>query len=428
MPVLFLTMSGLALGGALGAHNLQLHRVSAAAASERLAEERARTEAIAAEEAKAARVAKEADAKAKAEAQRLEEAAKRGRYTQFPERLILLRKTALAQRLVGPRADLARQTAQLQDQQERRTAAAPTASLVSQIVSAASIGLLVALAGMSLSQLIPSFRVLGTGLAVVDVLLAVGLVAVEVFVALLLAEKLRPAGGFGSLGAKLNVAFAAVFALVVMGMQYTWAPAHDTIPLRAQIAQAEEQLTVDMSSRGDPILITTDEQAVKSLQSQLDQVTSRDQGLAIVVTLGADVSAYPALLGVGYLRSRRRRRLLDGETATTTGAIAALDRQINEMTAAATLELQAELDQLGIDPALALQAATAAMAAAPLAGLSRTPRPEPAPPRATPAAQTVAPAEGPPGAEALEVIDLTTTDDPFASAPEPTDRRWTDPL
>jgi hypothetical protein len=240
---------------------------------------------------------------------------------------------------------------------------------------------------------VPSFMTLGTGVAIVDVLLAVGLVAVEVFVALLLAEKLRPASGFASLGAKLNLGFAGVFALLVMAMQFAWAPAHDTVPLREQITAASLQAEADGTSGADPLLLKTDAQKIADDSSRLKQVTNRDQGLALVVTLGADVAAYPALLGLGHLRTARRRRQVDADIAVAEAAVEGLEARINEESAAATLALQ------------------------------QPPAPTAAPVAAAPrAARTTAP---------IDVVDLTKeavpTDDLFPVGGRD-DRRWTDPL
>jgi hypothetical protein len=405
MLVLFAVLSILTLGGAVGAHGLQVHRAAVAVENQRQAAQRARNAELAAEAAAAEREARRAAEDAAAEKASVEEQARHNRYRAFPNRLITLRRTALTKQLAAANARLTRLRTELETLRTRRADLEPTSSAVTRVVHVAAIGLLLALAVLSLSQLVPSFMTLGTGIPLVDVLLAIGLAAVEVFVALLLADKLRPSGGFATLGAKLNLACAVVFALLVMAMQFAWAPAHDTVPLRKQIAAANEQVQVDRTSGADPLLLETDKQTAAGAASKLKQVTERDQGLALVVTLGADVAAYPALLGLGHLRTARRRSKTDADIATAESAVESLEARVNEESAAATLALQTELDDYGIDPLLAVQAAPAPAAHAPRAEQAAVP---------------------------VDVVDLTKeetvpTDDLFPVGARD-DRRWTDPL
>ena len=103
-----------------------------------------------------------------------------------------------------------------------------------------------------------------------------------------------------------------------MVAQLIWAPAHDVLPGRAQIAAAQEQLAEDKQSGAPPTVIATDRQQIAVLTGRLDQAQTRDQGLALMVTLGSDptpgrrsarwdTSPSPAAAAACTTRSRRCR-------------------------------------------------------------------------------------------------------------------------
>jgi hypothetical protein len=64
--------------------------------------------------------------------------------------------------------------------------------------------------------------------------------------------------------------------------------------MNAKITQAREQLAADQQNAALHLVTVTDQQTIDSLTSQLSRVTARDQGLALMITLGSDISAWPA--------------------------------------------------------------------------------------------------------------------------------------
>ena len=207
--------------------------------------------------------------------------------------------------------------------------------------------------GLSASQLIPSFHALTGAPWIVDVLLGLLTAAAEIGAALLLAHHLRPEGGWSPLAAKVGAAVAVSFALLVMVAQLIWAPAHDVLPGRAQIAAAQEQLAEDKQSGAPPTVIATDRQQIAVLTGRLDQAQTRDQGLALMVTLGSDLAAWEAIGALGYLAVARRRRRLHHQVTALQGQIRTVEQAHNQVPLRVTHRVQRKLQRLGIDPALA---------------------------------------------------------------------------
>jgi hypothetical protein len=147
---------------------------------------------------------------------------------------------------------------------------------------------------------------------------------------------------------------ALAFAIVVVMAQIEWAPAHDTVPLNGMIAQAREQLAVDRQNAAPHLAIATDQQTITNLTSQLSRATARDQGLALMVTLGADISAWPAVVGLLYMTATRRRRRLRPHIGHLEEEIATLEREHNQIPIRITYETQQVLEELGLNPDLVL--------------------------------------------------------------------------
>jgi hypothetical protein len=365
-----------------------------------------------------------------------------GRRSRHPLHYLAVQRGELAviqsrttERLRHHNADLGAAKAEL-------TRATPDVPPARQLLKGVGLVFLILTFGLSAAQLIPSFRTLAGVPSSVDVVLGVIVAAIEVGVALLLAHYLRPEHGWQSLGAKVSAAVALTFALVVVAAQVQWAPAHDTMPLRAQLAAAQETLTQDHQNGAGPTVIAADQQMIANLSGRKDQVTERDQVLALMVTLGADLSAWPALDALQYLLAAIRRRRLRPRVLALSRGVAALEEELTMAPVRITFETQQALERLSIDPDLVF-AETGAPAGSvpPLPPVAPAPSPPaPAPSRsagptaagpATPSAATaepaapVAPAISPASAASpVSVADLF----PLATTDPDDDRRWVDPL
>jgi hypothetical protein len=331
-------------------------------------------------------------------------------------------------------------------------ASTPDVPPARQLLKGVGLVFLVLTFALSAAQLIPSFRTLAGVPSDLDVALGLIVASIEVGVALLLAHYLRPEHGWQSLSAKISAAIALTFALVVVAAQVQWAPAHDTVPLHTELAAAHETYTQDRQNHTSPTMITADQQLIASLNDRLNRVTERDQVLALIVTLGADISAWPAIDALQYLFAAIRRRRLRPRVATLSREVGALEEEYTMVPVRLTYETQQTLERLNINPDLvfaggsppppapAFLAAPAAPSSAPAppAPPPRTPPPPPAPAAPTPFAPASAAAAPGHPAHAPEVAA-----DASAAAPAPVtvadlfpppppdvidDRRWTDPL
>jgi hypothetical protein len=246
-----------------------------------------------------------------------------------------------------------------------------------------------------------------------DVLLGFVVAAIEVSIAMILAHYLRPEGGWSPIGAKIAAAIAFTFAVLVIVAQLEWAPAHDTIPLRAKLADYEETLALDEQDHFPRGTITAFEQQISNYSDQLARVTERDQLLALMVTLGSDLSAWPALLALQYAVDARRRRRLHLAIVDTEQKIADREQQQLQLETESTLAVQIELERLGLPPDL-------------IAGDRQlAERPEAAEqPEQLAQAEQVSGASPP-----LTPSDPVTANHLFGPPPEPiNDLRWTDPI
>jgi hypothetical protein len=416
MFIFIILAASVLLGGAAAVHHAQVTR-------DKLAEHRRQ----AAEADAAARAARELEAATALAKQESERAAVDMRRTRNPWHYISVQRARIEGQL-GPVRELRRQRGDELGQLEAGIdTATPPVSRLHQMLTMAAPVMLVVLALISVSQLGPSFQVLtdpqASGPGALDWVYAVLLAALEVCVAFLVAHFIKPERGWKDLGPKLAVVPVMLLAGLLVYGQYTWAPLHDTVPLKRQLAQAQEQLTLDA---GKPAIdITADEEAISEIQGRLPQVTVRDQVLAVAVTLGADVAAIPALTAMGYLVAASRRRRLRGRLAKSRSEIDALDQQAVAIPLQITLETQAELERLGINPELVYPPNPAPAALSPTAGPAAL---SPAGPAAAPAPPSVS--SVPPAPRTLTPDDLFPPAPTTAPAPVPADndRRWTDPL
>ncbi len=406
MLMLIVVAGGLLLSAVAAVHGTQV-------AGARRARQRQQAGADQAAERAAATAAAESE-RAKQEA---EAAATDLRRTRNPQHYISVQRARI-ERLLAPIRERLRQRGDERDRLEADLAAAtPAAPPLKRALTATAPVLLAVLWVLSVSQLAPSFHVLAdpqaAGPTLLDWVLAMLMATVETCIAFMVANVLRPERGWQEFAPKLAVVPVLLLAGLLIYGQYEWAPLHDTVPLHQQLAQAQEQLVLDQQSGQPPIDITADQQAISEVQGRLPEVTTRDQVLAVAVTLGADVAAVPALIAVGYLGAARRRRLIRGRLSEIRSEMASLEQQRTDIPAQITFETEAELERLGINPELALAAAG-----------------EPA--LARPAAPPALPAPGAPpeaGRPTLTPDDLFPPGPPVQ--PEPAaddDRRWTDPL
>ena len=420
------------LGGAVAFHGAQLTR-------DKLADHRRQ----AAEADATARATRELEAAAARARQEAETAAVDMRRTRNPQHYISVQKARIEHGL-GAIRELRRQRGKEVGQLAADVeAATPAVSRLHQMLTMAAPVMLVVLALISVSQLGPSFQVLTAGPVTLDWVYALLLAALEVCVAFLVAHYIKPERGWKDLGPKLALVPVLLLAGLLIYGQLTWAPLHDTVPLKNQLAQAQEQLVLDKQAGRPAIDITADNEAITEIQGRLPQVTVRDQVLAVAVTLGADVAAIPALSAMGYLAAAGRRRRLRGQIARVRSQIDALDQQSVAIPLQITLETQTELERLGINPELvyAVNPAPAALARPAVPRALPTPPPAPAPPPASPAptGHPVPPmgdtTPRPPAPRTVTPDDLfppgpATAPAPAPAAPDPADdaRRWTDPL
>jgi hypothetical protein len=428
MFVFIVIAGGLLLGAATAVHGTQVARARLARRRQQAAAGRA------AERAAAAAAAENERAKREAEA-----AATDMRRTRNPQYYISVQRARI-ERLLAPIRERLRQRGAERDRLKAEFAAAtPAAPALKRALTAAAPLLLAVLWVLSISQLAPSFHVLAdpqaAGPTLLDWVLAALMATAEICIAFMVANVLRPERGWQELAPKLAVVPVLLLAGLLIYGQYEWAPLHDTVPLRQQLAQAQEQLVLDRESGKPPIDVTADQQAISQVQGRLPEVTTRDQVLAVAVTLGADVTAIPALIAIGYLGAALRRRRIRGRLAEIQSEVGSLEQQSIDIPAQITFETEAELERLGInpelvfaraaEPALALAAAPAAL---PAPSAPPPPAPSPPPPPPAPSAPpSAAPPE--PGRPTLTPDDLFPPGP--AGQPEPAgddDRRWTDPL
>ncbi len=387
----------LLVGTAAGVHAVQVAREKLAQRRQRAADARA-----------AERAAQEAAA-----------AAEDMRRTRNPQHYISVQRSRINRLLASIRERLRQRNAELEQLQTDLAGAASADSLWRQLLAGAFPVLLIVLFALSISQLVPSFHVLADpqvpGPTLLDWALGVLVAAAEICVAFVLAYTLRPKEGWKPFAPKAYIALALLLAGALIYGQLEWAPLHDTVPLRSQLAAAQETLVLDQQDNKPQIDLTADQQQISQIQARLPEVTTRDQVMAVTVTLGSDLAAFPTLLAVGYIGVGRRRRRLRRRVATVKSEIGRLQQQMVEIPVQITYETQETLARLGINPDYAL-APVAVPAPAPLALPAAPARVDPAPADvAEPGATTV------------------TSEDLFPLEPtEPADvgdaRRWTDPL
>jgi hypothetical protein len=390
----------LLLGTAAAVHATQVAR-------ERFAQRRQR--------AADARAAERAEREAAAAAEDL-------RRSRNPQHYISVQRGLISRLLAPLEVRLRQRRAELEQLQTELTDDAPRNSR-RRLLAGAFLVLLVVLFALSISQLVPSFHVLAdpqaAGPTVLDWVLGVLIATLEICIAFVLAYALRPKKGWKPFAPKAYAALALLLAGMVIYGQLEWAPLHDTIPLRSQLAAAQETLVLDQQDNEPQIDLTADQQQISQIQARLPEVTARDQVMALAVTLGSDLAALPALGAVVYVGVARRRRRLSRRVATVKAEVGELEGQIVEIQARITLETQQTLERLGINPDHVLASAVApAHAPAPLALPPAPAQPGPRPADHTP------PREGP-----LTPEDLFPPGPPEPeSATAGEDRRWTDPL
>jgi hypothetical protein len=406
---------GVLLAAALAAHAIQVIRLAYAKRRQR------RREAQDAE--RAARAAAQQATQQRAAAQQAEVDQRRSRH---PWHYLVLQRGRLAveqsqttERLRHRNADLAAAKAELAQ-------ATPDVPPARQLLKGVGLVFLVLAFSLSAAQLIPSFRILAGVPSGIDVLLGLIVAGIEVGVALLLAHFLRPEHGWHPLSAKVSAAVAMTFALVVVVAQVQWAPAHDTVPGRAQLAAAQETLAQDRQNGADSTIITADQQLIANVSNRLERVTERDQVLALMVTLGADISAWPAIDALQYLAAAIRRRRIRPRVVALGRDVAALEEEFAMAPVRRTYETQQVLEQLNINPDLVF--AEHGFPASPEPPLHHAP---PAPRAAPPVPPAAAPA--PPAAPVPPSAPVATPIFPGdLFPPQPADagpdRRWSDPL
>jgi hypothetical protein len=408
-------VGGVATAGAFATHALQGAKAKRAATEKEAAIAAAVAREAAERETERARdAAKDAEEREKARKD-----AQDAYLRQHPA-LLVERARAKLDRDVSATANKARHARTEQAVLESEIAdATPATPFAVQAVCIAAIGVLPLTFGLSASQLVPSFNALSAAPSPVNTVLGVLLAAIEVAVALLLAGALRPENGWAPLGSKLTVAVAATFAAVVIAAQVAWAPAHDTIPLQRQIATANQTLALDRTSGTDPAVVVAGEQEVLLLEKKLEQVTHRDQGLALIATLGADVSAWPALSGIMYIQAARRRRKIRPRLAQAASVIAGHETEAAALPNRALIALQDEVVRLELDPDAVGDAWRERGEPAPPADAENTPRDSTGGARPAPPAT-----ERDDGPDA----DRVTPDDLFGPNRADDDRRWSDPI
>jgi hypothetical protein len=327
-------------------------------------------------------------------------AAADARHRAHPEWLVTLQSTLLRTRIHPLEQRQGQLTAERDEIKAALDAAPPGPSLVRKLLGYAALLLLPLLFLLSVYQLVPSFYTL-SGSGPLALFGGVLVAAIEIGIAFALARVLyqpdkdeaaagagagagagadpdtlagrRPDGsladrflamadsGPGWAKAVLAAAMTLTAAGLLVWGQYTWAPAHDVIPLQGKLTVAEQTYAQDQQNGVQQTLLTSDRLVIDSVSTKLAEVRGRDQALALLVPLAEDAVALPALGVLGFaaqdLRRLRRRRRLAGLSRR----IGALDIEIEQARDAITLELQRMLEGLGIDPAIA----TATVAAPP---------------------------------------------------------------
>ena len=289
MILLIIAAGVLLVGGAAGVHTAQVARDKLARRRQRAAD---------------ARAAERAAAEAATAAENL-------RRTRNPQHYISVQRSRVNRLLAPIRERLRQRSAELEQLRADLAGAAPGASRRRQLLAAAFLVLLAVLFALSVSQLVPSFHVLAdpqaAGPTPLDWVLGLLVAALEICVACAVAYALRPKRGWQPFAPKAYAALALLLAGVVIYGQLQWAPLHDTIPLRSQLATAQETLVLDQQDNKPQIVLTADQQQISEIQGRLPEVTTRDQVMAFAVTLGSDLAALPALSAVGYIGAARRR-------------------------------------------------------------------------------------------------------------------------
>ncbi len=329
-----------------------------------------------------------AAARAAADEAAAERAATDARHRAHPDWLVTLQSTLLRTRIHPLEQRRGQLTAERDEVKAALDASPAGPSLVRKLLGYAALLLLPLLFLLSVYQLVPSFYTL-SGNGPLALFGGVLVSAIEVGIAFALARVLyhpdkdeaaagaaapdppagrRPGGslaarflaladgGPGWAKAAATAALTLTAAALLVWGQYTWAPAHDVIPLQGQLTVAEQTYVQDQQNGVQQTLLTSDRQGIDTVSTKLAEVRGRDQALALLVPLAQDAVALPALGVLGFAaedlrRLRRRRRL-----AALSRRTGALDIEIEQARDAITLEMQRTLEGLGIDPAIATAA------------------------------------------------------------------------
>lgn len=145
----------------------------------------------------------------------------------------------------------------------------------------------------------------------------------------------------------------AAAALLVWG-QFQWAPLHDVIGIGSELTVATDRYALDeMNSPDQTGLLTSDEQAIDTINTRLRDARARDEALAVIVPIGEDAAALFALGALGYAAEDLRRLNRRRRKTSLNRRINAIDRRIARARDAMTLETGRRLEELGHDPRLA---------------------------------------------------------------------------
>jgi hypothetical protein len=403
--------------------------------------------------------ARAADASASSAADAAEQAAATARHRAHPDWLVTVQSTLLGAR-IHPLEQRRGQLVTERDGIKAALDAQPAGpALVRKLLGYAALVLLPLLFLLSVYQLVPSFQTL-SGSAPLAFAGGLLVAAIEVGMAFALARILyhgheaaaEPGDATAPSDAPLadrlltladsapawsRSSLVGAVTLVAAGLlvwgQYSWAPAHDVIPLQSTLSIARETYAQDLQDSKQASLLTSDQQQVDMVSTRLTEVRERDEALALLVPLGEDAAALPALGALGFaaedLRRQRRRHRLTGLNRQ----IGALDGQITQAKDDITLALQQLFLDLDIDPARATQSSPPSIAGGPVRALppaAATAPPSPAPPVPAP---SPGPAPATPPATGAPVMIEDLFPDPAGPAPGPeaeadNDRRWSDPL
>lgn len=262
MFMLIILAASVLLGGAAAVHGTQVTRAKHARHRQQAADAEATQRAAQESEAAAARARQEAEA-----------AAVDMRRTRNPQYYISVQRARI-ERLLSPIRELRRQrTDELGQLEVGLREATPPVSRLHQMLTMAAPVMLVVLFLISISQLGPSFQVLtdpqAPGPVPLDWVYAVLLAALEICVAFMVAHFIKPERGWKEFGPKLAIIPVLLLAGLLVYGQYTWAPLHDVVPAKEQLAQAQEQLVLDQQAGKPQIDITADQQAIDEIQGRL---------------------------------------------------------------------------------------------------------------------------------------------------------------